>query len=49
LRLEQAVGNLVGNAIEASSKGDRVVVRLYQSGEGYPLLDVVDSGCGIPE
>lgn len=25
------------------------MVRLYQSSEGYPLLDVVDSGYGIPD
>lgn len=49
LRLEQALANLVGNAIEASPEGCRVVVRLYHSSDGDLLLDVVDSGCGIPD
>lgn len=46
--MEQGVGKLVGNAIKVASIGDRFVVRLYKCGEGYPLLDVVDSGCRIP-
>ncbi len=47
LRLEQVIGNLVVNAIEASPEGGTVAVNLYQSSEGDPILDVADNGCGI--
>ena len=47
LRLEQVIGNLVANAIEASPEGGTVAVNLYQSSEGNPIIDVTDNGCGI--
>lgn len=48
MRLEQVIGNLVINAIEASPEGGVVEVKLYLSERGYPILDVADQGCGIP-
>lgn len=47
LRLEQVIGNLVVNAIEASPEEGTVAVNLYQSDEGETILDVADNGCGI--
>lgn len=47
LRLEQVIGNLVINAIEASPEEGIVTVNLYQSSDGDPILDVADNGCGI--
>ncbi len=47
LRLEQLIVNLVLNAIEASPKGDIVVLTLSQSAKGL-ILDVVDNGNGVP-
>ena len=47
LRLEQVIINLVLNAIESSTEGGTVAVTLSPSPEGL-ILDVSDSGCGIP-
>jgi signal transduction histidine kinase len=40
--------NLVDNAIQASSPGDPVRVTATMSEDGWLLISVVDSGCGIP-
>lgn len=49
-RIEDAVLNLVLNAIESIGKTGRVTVRLKKSasGDGEALIEVSDTGCGIP-
>ncbi|MEM1422768.1 MAG: ATP-binding protein [Planctomycetota bacterium] len=55
LRLRQVLHNIVGNAIKHTHEGEvRIVAGLYGSGAGadhaqHLRIDVVDSGCGIPE
>lgn len=46
--MEQALVNLVDNAIKYSNPGSTVEVRLLAK-ESYYVLSIVDSGCGIPE
>jgi len=43
-----ALSNLISNALKYSAEDDQVLVRLYQSGQGWSLA-VTDQGCGIPE
>jgi signal transduction histidine kinase len=47
-QMRQVVWNLMRNAIQASSAGDEVVVRVRDTGRGDRLLEVVDHGPGIP-
>jgi two-component system sensor histidine kinase HydH len=53
-QMRQVVWNLVRNAIQASSAGDEVLVRISEDGEGVggeggeQLLEVCDQGAGIP-
>jgi signal transduction histidine kinase len=49
-RIEDAILNLVLNAIESIEKSGRVTVRLKESanGDGEALIEVSDTGCGIP-
>ena len=44
--LEQALSHLVQNAIEASQRGDPVVVRCFESG-GDVAIEVIDRGHGM--
>jgi putative PEP-CTERM system histidine kinase len=44
--LEQAVGHLVQNAVEASSDGEPVIVRVSQRGSSV-LVTIADRGCGM--
>ena len=46
VRLEQAMGHLVQNAVEASGAGDPVVLRATQA-EDRLAIDVIDHGCGM--
>ncbi len=46
-RVEQAIVNLLLNGIQASPAGGTVTLRVRRSPEGV-ILDVIDSGCGIP-
>jgi signal transduction histidine kinase len=46
--LEQALGHLVQNAIEASEPADPVEVRAFESG-GDVAIEVIDRGCGMSE
>lgn len=46
--LFEAIGNLVANAIKFTPTGGRVVVALSAAPSG-PRVEVVDSGCGVPE
>ncbi|OYY69225.1 XrtA/PEP-CTERM system histidine kinase PrsK [Sphingomonas sp. 28-63-12] len=46
VRLEQLLGHLLQNAIEASPPGDPITVMVAQLGETI-AIDVVDHGCGM--
>ena len=46
--LFEAIGNLVGNAIKFTPAGGRVVIGLSAAPAG-PRVEVIDSGCGVPE
>lgn len=46
-RIEDAVLNLVLNAIESIEGNGRVTVRLFTRGD-EALIEVTDTGCGIP-
>ena len=46
-RLDQLIGNLVGNAIKYTPEGGTVTLSLYQDGD-WARLDVADTGMGIP-
>lgn len=53
-QLQQVLVNLVMNALDACSPGDRVVVRgrepeSSRPGTPYVVVEVEDTGCGIPE
>ncbi|MGW8953882.1 sensor histidine kinase [Streptomyces sp. NPDC055709] len=46
VRLRQAVGNLVSNAIRHTPPGGSVTLT-YQRGNGWTAINVADTGCGI--
>lgn len=46
-RVQQAIGNLVGNAIKFTSPGGQIVVRAEPAG-GTVRFSVTDTGAGIP-
>jgi len=46
--MEQALVNLVDNAIKYSNPGSTVEVRVLAK-ESYYVVSIVDSGCGIPD
>ncbi|MFJ6615485.1 ATP-binding protein [Streptomyces sp. NPDC091289] len=53
VRLRQAVGNLVSNAVRHTPEGGRVTLRAYASdrgdgGDGTVVIEVKDTGSGIP-
>ncbi|WP_218924366.1 sensor histidine kinase, partial [Streptomyces sp. f51] len=50
VRLRQAVGNLVSNAVRHTPEGGRVTLRAYASeaGCGTVVIEVTDTGSGIP-
>lgn len=46
--IHQVVANLVINATEAAGSGGRVVVRTKDAGQGTVVIEVHDSGPGVP-
>ncbi|WP_065477338.1 cell wall metabolism sensor histidine kinase WalK [Streptomyces sp. PTY087I2] len=55
VRLRQAVGNLVSNAVRHTPEGGRVTLRAYVTGPDVPeegggtvVIEVTDTGSGIP-
>jgi len=49
IRMEQAVGNLVDNAIKFSPDGGQVLLRSGNGPDGTVEISVADQGIGIPE
>lgn len=47
-RIKQVLNNVITNAVQASSRGDNVRVKTQRIGEDS-IVEVTDSGCGIPE
>ena len=47
MRIEQVVINLALNATQASSKGEKVILRTTKN-DGNIIIEVADCGCGIP-
>jgi putative PEP-CTERM system histidine kinase len=45
-RLEQALGHLVQNAIDASPENEPVTLRMIELNDG-PAIEVIDKGCGM--
>jgi putative PEP-CTERM system histidine kinase len=45
-RLEQALGHLLQNAIDASPQSEPVTIRITDHPEG-PAIEVIDKGCGM--
>jgi signal transduction histidine kinase len=48
-QLEQVLINLITNAVHAVENGGRVVVRALVDSQSTALLEVADSGPGIPD
>lgn len=48
-RLAQMLDNLVSNALKFTPPGGRVEVRLYSEADGSTVLEVADTGMGIPK
>jgi two-component system phosphate regulon sensor histidine kinase PhoR len=48
LLVEQAVANLIDNAVKYSGEGDSVLVKVAEE-EDHVLVSVSDAGIGIPE
>ncbi|MFP4562809.1 MAG: sensor histidine kinase, partial [Spirochaetia bacterium] len=46
--IEQAVINLIDNAVKYSERDSRVTVRLHEAGDSVKII-VEDNGCGIPD
>ncbi len=49
MRISQALGNVIGNAIRCTEAGGKVVVRADLDGGGKLTISIVDDGIGISE
>ncbi|WP_405690024.1 sensor histidine kinase [Streptomyces sp. NBC_01185] len=53
VRMRQAIGNLVSNAVRHTPPGGRVTLRVYATGSGgegdETVVEVADTGCGIAQ
>lgn len=47
-RMVRVVSNLIGNAVNFTSEGGRIMVRT-RAAEGWQIVDVADTGIGIPK
>ena len=47
LRIKQIVINLVGNAVKFTPKGGRIRVEVRNLQQGYAVVEVTDTGCGM--
>ncbi|MCY4413282.1 MAG: ATP-binding protein, partial [Caldilineaceae bacterium] len=47
MRMSQALGNVLNNAIRCTEANGRVVVRAELEGDGAAVLTVIDDGIGI--
>lgn len=48
-QLKQVIINLLTNALDATDKGGRIIIKTYPDEDGGAGLLVEDSGCGIPQ
>jgi PAS domain S-box-containing protein len=48
LRLEQALSNLIGNAVKFTPKGGKVSITTRNEASGKLVLEISDTGIGIP-
>jgi PAS domain S-box-containing protein len=48
IRLKQAIGNLINNAVKYTPEGGAIQVRVLQSEEQRIVIEVQDNGYGIP-
>ena len=47
MRMSQALGNVVGNAIDCTPEGGKIVLKAEMEGDGVVSVSVIDDGIGI--
>ena len=47
--MSQALGNVVGNAIDCTPEGGKIVLKAEVEGDGVVAVSVIDDGIGIDE